>query len=474
MAGLYDFNFREQNKIPAPVGNKDLYQLNKPVIDYTRMVNPTLNPVEAVSQKTKNDIQKASDTQIAADQKILDQRNNMRALKEMESIGQGHPFTPQTPTPAQGYATAEDLSLAANSVDTDLDKKMTGQRRFTNLLLNKPTPFASLSDAKNTPAPVETIAPQNLPPTYAEIKKGLEQSALENPDDPRKWGLSSVLAHETSSGTQMPNGWGMVKDSKGNVHIAPPSKWNFYGDTQAEQNWRDQQEAADTQREINRTLREEAINARSNFVGPKRRAQAVDSMLGLQSIKQGGTNATTNSLINAMLNRQAALDKEGRERTDKAYATLMDYAKMYEQSNPGQGMYLLAKASGDPSFLKDISSMNPSEMHQRIAEQFQAEAINNHVKMNNPKGQGLRDTTLGTDFNLPTWVPFVGENLYTNEGNHKIPWPPDWSQRRAMTITKLKEKFDADIQSGAITPEEALVLLNTELANRGFTRELRY
>lgn len=463
MAGLYDYNFREQNKIPVHVADKDLYRMSQPVTDYSKMVNPTQDPVKALNQKTQNDI----NASINADQKVLNERNKMR------QVGIPNP----TPTMAQGYTSAEELSLAATHIDKDLENSIT----FKKALLGKKAPdvpASTLADTKNaTPAEsaVKETKPQGLRPNYAEIQNELEQSILDNPDDPKKWGLKSVIANETANGTQMPNGWGVVKDSKGRVHIAPPSAWNFYGDTEAEKKWRDQQDEKETQREINNTLRNEAIMARSSFAGPKRRAQAVDSMLGLQSIKQGAANASVAGL-NAALNRQAALEKEGRGRADNIYKEVDKLFEGFwpEKDFPGVAAATSMRMRQDPSILALIDVMNPADTNKVIGQIAQQFKLDTDIRQQNDKNAGLNSVIPDRSLlNLSTWhgfgreKPFAGGKMINQDG-----YTPE--ERSVTEQAALWAKYRPLIAQGEITEERAFELINAQLIELGLPPMSRY
>lgn len=457
MAGLYDYNFREQNKIPVHVADKNLYRMSQPVTDYSKMVNPIQDPVKAFSQQQQKSIEQQQAKQLEADKKLLEHRK----LREMETIGQGHPFTD---TPRTGM---EDLATLAQPTTEQLEANINGSPAFTNTLLGK-TPFDEL---KNAPARVSAEAkPQGLHPnpSYAEIQKELEPSILNNPDDPKKWGLKSVIANETANGTQMPNGWGVVKDSKGRVHIAPPSAWNFYGDTEAEQKWRDQQAEKETQREINDTLRNEAITARSSFVGPKRRAQAVDSMLGLQSIKQGAANASVAGL-NAALNQQAALDKEGRGRADNIYKEVDKLFEGFwpEKDFPGVAAETSMRMRQDPSILALIDVMNPADTNKVVGQIAQQFKLDTDIRRQNDKNAGLNSVIPDRSIlNYSTWYgigrekPFAGGKMVDQDS-----YTPQ--ERSVVEQAALWAKYRPLIAQGKITEEEAFEFINAQLIELG-------
>jgi hypothetical protein len=76
-----------------------------------------------------------------------------------------------------------------------------------------------------TTTPAEPTKKKGL--TQAQMKSRIEASAYAN-DDPNKWGLNG----------KMPQGWGVVKKSNGEVVVTPPSESNFWGDPEAEKAWR--------------------------------------------------------------------------------------------------------------------------------------------------------------------------------------------------------------------------------------------
>lgn len=462
MAGLYDYNFREQNKIPVHVADKDLYRMSQPVTDYSKMVNPTQDPVKAFHQKTQDEVKKLSDARIAADQKILDERNGLRQLQEMENIAPGHPFVPRTPTPAQGYGSAEELSLAATNIDKDTQRRIENERNFTNALMHA----ASAEEPKEE---------QGLQKAYAEIENEIRQSIAANPNDPAKWGTKDTIAHETLNGTPMPNGFGAVVDSKGNVHVSHPSAWNFYGDTEAEQKWRDQQAEKETQREINDTLRNEAITARSSFVGPKRRAQAVDSMLGLQSIKQGAANASVAGL-NAALNQQAALEKEGRGRADNIYKEVDKLFEGFwpEKDFPGVAAETSMRMRQDPSILALIDVMNPADTNKVIGQIAQQFKLDTDIRRQNDKNAGLNSVIPDRSIlNLSTWYGFGREKPFA--GGKMVDQDSYTPQERSVVEQEaLWAKYRPLIAQGKITEEEAFEFINAQLIELGLPPMSRY
>lgn len=449
MAGLYDFGLvEEQQRKKRSFDNQQPYYGNA----YS-------TPAEqAVYQK-----------------RIEDTRQSHSALPTPPDIDLGLRKEIEFSAPVRPY-------ISAYSTPSEREE---ARQKFTDSLKNKPwtninsatpinatTPIQSAAQLEPAPTPE---APSNLPqglmlsPDQQKVASKIMDSVQANPDDPKKWGHPDVIAHETDSGTQMPNGWGVVKDSKGRIHVAPPSRWNFYGDTKAEEQWRDAENAKRASREVTQTLADEAIKARSSFVGPKRRAQAVDSMLGLESLRSNAANAKYSAGLNAALNRQAALEKEGRQRYDNVLTNVFNILKAEkpEADYPGEAGRIMRRIMADESLFAKVNSMNPNETANLASELANQGLIDEHIRKKSGVGKGLNDTYLDWKLKNPsTW--FGRKGLYDTDNNFIDLDGLDTEQQRAIFVAKLRQGLIDDVKSGKITEAEALQILNTRLAENGF------
>lgn len=463
MAGLYDFALSKKRETSPMYVNQEQANFRTPATDITNFA-PPVKDVEAEFKKSLRQNSKPAP------------EPTIKQLQDMESLGQGYPMYERTPTPAQGYASAEDLAVAANpeAKRSELNPGGYSTESFNKALGLNGAHINWPKTAQPEPAPTPE-APSNLPqglmlsPDQQKVASKIMDSVQANPDDPKKWGHPGVIAHETDSGTQMPNGWGVVKDSKGRIHVAPPSRWNFYGDTKAEEQWRDAENAKRASREVTQTLADEAIKARSSFVGPKRRAQAVDSMLGLESIRNNAANAKYSAGLNAALNRQAALEKEGRQRYDNVLTNVFNILKAEkpEADYPGEAGRIMRRIMADESLFAKVNSMNPNETANLASELANQGLIDEHIRKKSGVGKGLNDTYLDWKLKNPsTW--FGRKGLYDTDNNFIDLDGLDTEQQRAIFVAKLRQGLIDDVKSGKITEAEALQILNTRLAENGF------
>ena len=372
-----------------------------------------------------------------------------------------------------------------------MSTKIAGDK-YRNAFINTGTVAQPIQETTEPAAPVEAAEPTTpsappapavprelmLTPSQEKPYLAIQQSVLDNPDDPTKWGQKGIVPRLTDNGTAMPNGWGVVKDSKGRVHIAPPTHWNFFGDTQAEKKWRDKYEKDVKNRELNQTLHDEAIKARSSFVGPKRRAQAVDSMLGLQSLEQGAANASSaglSSALNAIANREAALAKEGRANQEKVFLQLREILqnsyektgdKEIDKANAGKAATIETRMRQDPRILNYINTLDQADLVKTTGQLAKQGLMDQRVRDSNSNRMGLNRAVMDWSFwNPSTWVgnkPYAGGKLIDMDGM-------DIEDRGIITGVALYNTHYRDlVRNGEMSPPRALELLNARLIEEGF------
>lgn len=439
MAGLYDFNFynRKEEK-PLPNGR----------------------------------LQQTSNIPQSAAEQIAGLRQQLQDSNMVKYAGSNDPISLHDVKKQAWDSTIEKMPYHSMS------RKVAGDKHYNKYMMGDPKIAPALADAKKTPPAVRSAVPRGLMLTPSQEKSylAIQQSILDNPDDPKKWGQTGIVPRLTDNGTAMPNGWGAVKDSKGRVHIAPPTAWNFHGDTVAEEKWRDRYDKRVKNRELNQTLRDEAIKARSSFVSPIRRAAAADTMLGLESL-QAGKVANSASGLNAALSREAALDKESRQRGFDFLKTLNDRVEKLtektgdediDKANAGKAARMMAEIENDPSLFMGLNTMSPAEQALRTGQIVTQADLNDRIKMQNDQRVGLRGVVSDWSiWNPSTWDwlggrnrPYAGGELVNMDG-----YTPEYKQ--IIETEALVNKYKSDIQAGRITKEAALPMINAQLEELG-------
>lgn len=310
MAGLYDFYTTDYRQSPYKVDR------TPPV---TQLASGLITTPIADRAKSNNqdEFRKERERQAAVQQKAIDDQASLRSLREMELNAGGHPFTPRTPTMAQGYSDAEELQLATNIREPSNYFGLNETKKFEVM----PQQTEAVASANATSSTKNSKSTKKKGLTQDQMKSRIEASAYANAD-PNKWGLNG----------KMPQGWGVVKKSNGEVVVTPPSESNFWGDPEAEKAWR----AAEADRKMglwsmektmdpNAPLKERQLAADIYDMRLRQQAAAVQKgldpraqALAEQRMHEGYVNQGRNRL-EAMFNNLAQMEPDEAKRAQLLY-----------------------------------------------------------------------------------------------------------------------------------------------------------
>lgn len=182
------------------------------------------------------------------------------------------------------------------------DKNLTNAYLNTGLRQDDAV-MAPLQEKPQT-IPITSTATETAEPTKKkgltqdQMKSRIEASAYANAD-PNKWGLNG----------KMPQGWGAVKKSNGEVVVTPPSESNFWGDPEAEKAWR----AAEANRKMGLWSMEKTMDPTASL----RERQLAADIYMYNGGGTGGASGLRGQLTPKDIhNNQLALNKEQRARYD--------------------------------------------------------------------------------------------------------------------------------------------------------------